>query len=232
MVAEASSSRTAPSADSLAFSANIFTSQIDSWIPANFGTSYQPPSESLNNVADQDGNLGIGHPSLEVPKHKRQDHRAGQLEKMLGLNKKGKGRAEDGAVSTLKKEEEEEHEEEEESRGSIGKKRKIGTIDLLAGKKKAKAKMKAKSSEGGPSATNPATATKTQDDDSNGIASTITKTSADHTKTTTPSTSQDTPSSTPVPIPSTTSPNTTLTKGQRKNLRKKQKKAAASETQD
>ena len=107
MVAEASSSRTAPSADSLAFSANIFTSQIDSWIPANFGTSYQPPSESLNNVADQDGNLGIGHPSLEVPKHKRQDHRAGQLEKMLGLNKKGKGRAEDGAVSTLKKEEEE-----------------------------------------------------------------------------------------------------------------------------
>jgi len=230
MAAEASSSRTAPSADSLAFSANIFTSQIDSWIPANFGTSYQPPSESLNNVADQDGNLGIGHPNLEVPKHKRQDHGAGQLEKMLGLNRKGKGKAEEGAVSTLKKEEVNEPDEEEESRGSIGKKRKIGTIDLLAGKKKAKAKMKAKSVEVGPSATTTATATKTQDDESKGIASTITKTSADHTKTTTPSTSQDTASSTPIPTPSITSPYTTLTKGQRKNLRKKQKKAGASET--
>jgi hypothetical protein len=227
MVPQASSSRTAPSADSLAFSANIFTSQIDSWIPANFGTTYQPPSE-LNNVADQDGNLGIGHPSLEVPKHKRQDHGAGQLEKMLGLNKKGKGRAEDG-VSTIKKEEVED-EEEEESRGSIGKKRKVGTIDLLAGKKKAKAKMKAKSLEVGSSPTT--TATKTQNDESNGTAPSITKKTLDHTETTTPTTSQDTPKSIPIPTPSTSSPNTTLTKNQRKNLRKKQKKAAASGAQD
>jgi hypothetical protein len=230
MVAQASSSRTAPSADSLAFSANIFTSQIDSWIPANFGTSYQPPSESLNNVADQDGNLGIGHPSLEIPKHKRQDHGAGQLEKMLGLNKKGKGRAEDG-VSTIKKEEVVEDEEEEESRGSIGK-RKIGTIDLLAGKKKTKAKMKAQSLAVGSSPTTPAPATKIQNDESNGTVPSITKKkSVDHSETTTPSTSQDIPSSTPIP-PSTSSPNTTLTKNQRKNLRKKQKKAAASGAQD
>jgi hypothetical protein len=231
MVAQASSSRTAPSADSLAFSASIFTSQIDSWIPANFGTSYNPPSESLNNVADQDGNLGIGHPSLDVPKHKRQDHGAGQLEKMLGLNKKGKGRAEDG-VSTIKKEEVVEDEEEEESRGSIGKKRKMGTIDLLAGKKKAKAKMKAKIFEVGSSPTTPAPATKIQNDESNSTAPSITKKKVDHTETTTPSTSQYTPSSTPIPTPSTTSPNTTLTKNQRKNLRKKQKKAAASGAQD
>jgi hypothetical protein len=230
MVAQASSSRTAPSADSLAFSANIFTSQIDSWIPANFGTSYQPPSESSNNVADQDGNLGIGHPSLEIPKYKRQDHGAGQLEKMLGLNKKGKGKAEDGAVSTLKKEEEDE--EEEESRGSIGKKRKVGTIDLLAGKKKAKAKMKAKIFEVGSSPTTPAPATKIQNDESPGTAPSIMKKNVDRTGTTTPLTSQETPSSTPIPTPSTTSPNTTLTKNQRKNLRKKQKKAAASGAQD
>jgi hypothetical protein len=233
MVAQASSSRTAPSADSLAFSANIFTSQIDSWIPANFGTSYQPPSESLNNVPDQDGNLGIGHPSLDVPKHKRQDHGAGQLEKMLGLNKKGKGRAEDG-VSTIKKEEVVEDEEEEESRGSIGKKRKVGTIDLLAGKKKAKAKMKAQSLAVGssPTISATATATKTQNDESNGTGPSITKKTLDHTETTTPTTSQDTPKSTPIPTPSTSSPNTTLTKNQRKNLRKKQKKAAASGIQE
>jgi hypothetical protein len=232
MVAQASSSRTAPSADSLAFSANIFTSQIDSWIPANFGTTYQPPSE-LNNVADQDGNLGIGHPSLDVPKHKRQDHGAGQLEKMLGLNKKGKGKAEDGAVSTIRKEEVVEDEEEEESRGSIGKKRKMGTIDLLAGKKKAKAKMKAKIFEVGSSPTIPAPATKIQNDESNSTAPSITKKNVDRTETTTtPTTSQVTPSSTPIPTPSTTSPNTTLTKNQRKNLRKKQKKAAASGAQD
>jgi hypothetical protein len=232
MVAQASSSRPAPSADSLAFSANIFTSQIDSWIPANFGTTYQPPFESLNNVADQDGNLGIGHPSLEIPKHKRQDHGAGQLEKMLGLNKKGKGKAEDG-VSTIKKEEVVEDEEEEESRGSIGKKRKIGTVDLLAGKKKAKAKMKAKPMEVGSNPIISAPATKIQNDESPGTAPSITKKNVDHTETTTtPTTSQDTPSSTPIPTPSTTSPNTTLTKNQRKNLRKKQKKAAASGTQE
>lgn len=233
MVAQASSSRTAPSADSLAFSANIFTSQIDSWIPANFGTSYQPPSESLNNVADQDGNLGIGHPSLEIPKYKRQDHGAGQLEKMLGLNKKGKGRAEDG-VSTIKKEEVVEDEEEEESRGSIGKKRKIGTIDLLAGKKKAKAKMKAKILEVDSSPTTPAPATKIQNDESPGTAPSMTKKNVDLAEKTTPTTSQDAPSSTttPIPTPSTSSPNTTLTKNQRKNLRKKQKKAAASGAQD
>jgi len=226
--AQASSSRTAPSADSLAFSANIFTSQIDSWIPSNFGTSYNPPSE-INNVADQDGNLGIGHPSLEIPKHKRQDHGAGQLEKMLGLNKKGKGKAEEGG-STLKKEEEDD--EEEESRGSIGKKRKFGAVDLLAGKKKAKAKMKAKPLDVSSS---PSTSTtKPQDDQSLGIAPSIsiTKKKQDDTKTTTPTTSQDTPSSTPIPTPSTSSPNTTLTKNQRKNLRKKQKKAAASGAQD
>jgi len=224
--AQASSSRTAPSADSLAFSANIFTSQIDSWIPANFGTSYNPPSE-INNVADQDGNLGIGHPSLELPKHKRQDHGAGQLEKMLGLNKKGKGKAEEGG-STLKKEEEDE--EEEASRGSIGKKRKFGTVDLLAGKKKAKAKMKAKPLDVSSS---PSTSTtKTQVDENQGTTPSITKKGVDHAETTTPSTRQDTPSSTPIPTSSTASPNTTLTKNQRKNLRKKQKKAAASGAQD
>lgn len=224
-IASSSRSATAPSADSLAFSANLFTSQIDSWIPANFGMTYQPPSDLINN-ADQDGNLGIGHPSLEVPKYKRQDHGTGQLEKMLGLNKKGKGRAED-TVSTIKKDEQEDEDEQEESRGSIGKKRKFGTVDLLAGKKKGKAKMKAQMMDVRPITTKPIS-TPTQSEASQDLASSISVLKADRNETDTPTTSQATPTPNHTQsTQSTVSPNTTLTKNQRKNLRKKQKKAAA-----
>jgi hypothetical protein len=91
--------------------------------------------------SDRDDRLGIGHALLEVPKHRR--HENTQLEKLMGLNKgKGKGKGEEVLAGNGLKEEDED--EEEESRGRIGKKRKIGTIDLLAGKKKAKAKAKMK----------------------------------------------------------------------------------------
>jgi hypothetical protein len=224
--ATASSSRNpqTPSGDSLAFSAQLYTSRIESWIPANFGTTYQPPNDiSLNSNADQDGNLGIGHPNLEIPKYKRQDHGAGQLEKMLGLHKKGKGKAEDGGVVSTQNGKAEEEEEEEESRGSIGKKRKVGAVDLLAGKKKAKAKMKAKTDAVGQKGE---VVNTERQDNSSKVLPTIKEIKADRSDTVTPTTSQEPPTSTaPSTIPAT-SPITTLTKNQRKNLRKKQKKAA------
>jgi hypothetical protein len=145
--AMASSSRNppVPSADSLAFSAQLYTSQISSWIPADFGNNYQAPTttESFLLNSDRDDRLGIGHALLEVPKHRR--HENTQLEKLMGLNKgKGKGRVGEEEVLARNGVMGEDEDEEEESRGRIGKKRKIGTIDLLAGKKKAKAKAKMK----------------------------------------------------------------------------------------
>ena len=227
--ASASSSRSTqtPSADSLAFSAQLYTSQIESWIPADFGSSSRPfdISFNLNTNADQDGNLGIGHPSLDIPKHKRQDHGVGQLEKMLGLNKKGKGKAEEGGILSTKSGKEEDEDEEEESRGSIGKKRKLGVVDLLAGKKKAKAKMKAQSETGAQRSFE--TISKVEQKDNVVIPSSTSKVDLEQSPVATPTTSQDTQELSTIPDPSTSSPNTTLTKNQRKALRKKQKKQAA-----
>lgn len=151
-----------PSADSLSFSAAMFTNQISSWIPADFGRSYTNGQSSrsgptvdsmpLQTDFERGERLGLGHASLLVPAAQRKAQVDGAsggaaLEKLLKQNNvKGKGRQEEeqgvGKLDGGEQEQEADVEEEEESRGSIGKKRKIERVDLLSGKKKKKAKAK------------------------------------------------------------------------------------------
>lgn len=238
-------SNAGPSAESLSLSASLFTSQISSWIPANFGQSSKPSAStattaktqqsSLDSVLqtehDRGERLGLGHPLLDVPKHQRRQETSSSLStlgKRMGLEAKGKGKAKDESEVELgvagRKEE---SEDEEESRGRIGKKRKVDKVDMFAGKKKAKTKAKPESQR-----TTHATPLAAQSQSSP-------QTSTNDESIPIPNSS---PVSDSVPTKSdlSTFPTTTtaaptpavggLNKNQRKKLRKKQKKLAQGET--
>jgi hypothetical protein len=187
--------------------------------------------------SDRDDRLGIGHALLEVPKHRRRENT--QLEKLMGLNKgkgKGKGGEEVLAGNGLKEEDED---EEEESRGRIGKKRKIGTIDLLAGKKKAKAKAKMKDQDQDKAILKSTNADdeKIQSEHPNPSSASVLNNNTDQSA----SVSAISPTETiPKNIDTTngsqiseftSTPTDLLTKNQRKKMRKKQKKLTSEQNE-
>lgn len=234
-----------PSAESLSLAASVFTSQISSWIPANFGQSTSASAstsksatslESIFQTEHERGErLGLGHPLLEVPRHQRQraqdasgSSSLSTLGKRLGLdakgNRKGKGRAdEDPGTVGVGKENNEDEDEEEESRASIGKKRKVDKVDVWSGKKKAKTKAKAPAA--AAAVANPSNTTKpptkpTNDDSPERLhAGAI----ASHPGPAVEATHAPTTSAV-VTTPTTLNPELAgLNKNQRKKLRKKQK---------
>lgn len=147
-----------PTPEALALSANIFTSQIASWIPASFApavptqqaeSDWQTIIQSAGaGVSEGKDRLGLGHPLLTAPKAAGYGQGIKGLEKSL---KKGK-MAEQQRESERDKSggpaqrpgwqpRADDSESEGESRSSmVGKKRKGGMVDLLAGKGKKKAK--------------------------------------------------------------------------------------------
>lgn len=153
--------------ESLALSASLFTSQIASWIPADFGlpttsssssssSSSQPRKDAqdliqLATTQDRNDRLGLGHPLAGVPSGQRGGGSLIGLGKRLGIKQEVKSGASSNGVVVQKrrgrdgqqKDDEEEdgqgEEEGEESRTAIVKKaRKNPALDLLAGKKKKK----------------------------------------------------------------------------------------------
>lgn len=221
-----------PSAESLSLSASLFTSQISSWIPANFGQSSKSTTKttqqsSLDSVLqtehDRGERLGLGHPLLDVPKHQRRQEASSSLStlgKRMGLDVKGKGKVKEDEEGV--KESKDESGDEEESRGRIGKKRKVDKVDMFAGKKKAKSK-----SISDPKIVPSHSSAPLPSTDSQLTLPTEEKIDTPHVS---PRTSQSTSIETPDRAPTTASAPEGLNKNQRKKLRKKQKKLGLVET--
>ena len=127
-----------PTPESLALSANIFTAQIASWIPASFAPptpSHQAEAEwqaILRTAGEGKDRLGLGHPDLNAPRAAGYGAGIKGLEKSL---QKGAQREQEKREWKPKAEADSESEEEESRSSMIGKKRKGGVMDLLGGKK-------------------------------------------------------------------------------------------------
>lgn len=137
---------THPAPESLALSASIFTSSIDSWIPAKFGPKQSDVERNaqfdkrLRDAAIQGDHekLGAGHPDIGVYKPKGPS--LVSLEKKLGKVERGGGKVEKETLSKVEVDSDQEEESRSRSVSSV-KKRSNGVHDLLLGKKKAKSKV-------------------------------------------------------------------------------------------
>lgn len=129
--------------ESLALSASLFTSTINSWIPKDFGVkkSEEEKRKDFERAfkaagIDENDRLGVGHPLFDAPKPKASTG-LGVLGKRLA---KGKPSEDDLPTGEAGRVTEEDDDEEAESRSrSVGKtKQKSSVLDLLSGRSKKK----------------------------------------------------------------------------------------------
>lgn len=150
---------TYPTSEALNLSANVFTSQINSWIPATFASPLAPSSAeaewqaviSRTGIAKTE-RLGLGHPSIDAPKTAgsvglrglqqslKRDQSARAREKVQEQSDGSYGHANG---SGRKGGERDRDSDEEDSRARLGIKRKRTVLDLLGGNGKGKNKKKA-----------------------------------------------------------------------------------------